>query len=43
MRRQLITALGLAALTAVALGAIHVTDTPRTLVCLPAAVVLALS
>lgn len=43
MRRHLITALGLAALMAAALGAVHVTDTPEKLVCLPAAVVLALS
>lgn len=43
MKRQLVTAAALIALAATALGAVHVTAQERATVCIPPAVIQALS
>ncbi len=43
MKRELVTVAALLALAATALGAVHVTDTERSKVCIPAAVIQAWS
>jgi hypothetical protein len=43
MKRQLVTVAALIALAATALGAVHVTEQERSTVCIPPAVIQALS